>query len=61
MCGAKTKNKYTCADCKYHKCDCLCKNGEKYCNGFCIFKKRKRNCNTIKCSEFLLDNFFMMC
>ena len=61
MPGIKTKNKYTCADCLYHKCDCYCAGGKRACDGRCIWDKKSRKCTIKICSNFALDKYVSMC
>lgn len=61
MSGIKTKNKYTCADCKYHKCTCTCAGGKYGCDGHCSVDGKRSKCTIKICSNFILDKLIRMC
>lgn len=61
MAGIKTINKYTCADCKYHKCECVCKGGKRCCDGVCSYFNNIRSCPRKICLNFVLDKYVSMC
>ena len=61
MPGIKTKNKYTCADCKNHQCNCTCAGGKHTCDGRCSVDGKRIKCTIKICSNFVLDKLIRMC
>ena len=61
MPGIKTVNKYNCADCLFHKCDCAYKCGKNTCDGICIYSKNRYSCTRKICLNFVLDKLVRMC
>lgn len=48
--------KYTCADCAYHICSCICINEPRVCDGDCTVMEQRMRCFAKPCSHFVRDD-----
>lgn len=45
------KHKMTCADCEFHDCSIICRNGKPTCNGSCLAKAKHKKCDRTICKD----------